>query len=74
MNFDESMESLNLKFTSGNRISVERATIIDKEWKAIKKEITRLGKIEVHAKKLMFHIEILLVICIILALGLVVII
>lgn len=46
MTFDEAYRNLELKFTSGNQISVERATIIDKEWEAIKAELFRLDQIE----------------------------
>jgi len=45
MTFDEAMKSLELKFSSGNNIPVERATIIDKEWQSIKTEIERLNKL-----------------------------
>lgn len=45
MTFEEAIESLTLKFTSGNDIEVERATILRKEWKAILTELERI-KIE----------------------------
>ena len=46
MNFDDAYRELDLKFTSGNRIPVERATITVKEWEAIKAELFRLDQIE----------------------------
>lgn len=41
MDFKEAYETLELKFTSGNPIPVERSTILDKEWKAIKGELKK---------------------------------
>jgi hypothetical protein len=35
MNFNKALETLESKFTSGNSISVERATITRAEWDAI---------------------------------------
>lgn len=35
MTFEEAVESLRLKFQSGNPIEVERATILRKEWEAL---------------------------------------
>lgn len=37
MTLDEALESLKLKFTSGNEIEVERATITREEYEAIMK-------------------------------------
>lgn len=46
MEFKDAIESLNLKFTSGNKIPVERTTIVNEEWQVIKKELKRLQEIE----------------------------
>lgn len=35
MEFKEALESLKLKFTSGNKIKVDRATILRTEWEAL---------------------------------------
>jgi hypothetical protein len=35
MDIDSAIETLNQKFTSGNAIDVERATILSSEWEAI---------------------------------------
>lgn len=35
LTFEEAVESLHLKFQSGNSIEVERATITRKEWDAL---------------------------------------
>ena len=35
MTFKEAVENLKLKFTSGNDIEIERATILRKEWDVI---------------------------------------
>ena len=46
MNIGEALKSLELKFTSGNVIEVERATITREEFEAIKEGITHLQEIE----------------------------
>jgi hypothetical protein len=42
MKFEEALENLSLKFSSSNDIPIERATILRKEWDAIKNEIDKL--------------------------------
>jgi len=44
MNFKEAFASLVLKFTSGNDMPVERATILNTEWEAIRNFIFKLQK------------------------------
>lgn len=39
MDFNKAYETLELKFTSGNSIPVERNTITREEWDAIKEQI-----------------------------------
>jgi hypothetical protein len=42
MDIKEAIESLTLKFTSGNEIPVDRATILREEWEVIKAELDKL--------------------------------
>lgn len=46
MTFEEAYRDLELKFSSGNAIPVERAIILRTEWEAIKIELDRLKEIE----------------------------
>ena len=46
MTFDEMYQNMELKFTSGNAIPVERATITREEWEMIKGELERLYEVE----------------------------
>ena len=44
MKFDEAYESIKLKFSSGNNISVERVTLLREEWDAIEEKIENLRR------------------------------
>ena len=46
MTFDDMYKNMELKFTSGNAIPVERTTITREEWELIKAELNRLDEIE----------------------------
>ena len=37
MKFDEALKNMNSKFTSGNNVPVERATIVRDEWEALRR-------------------------------------
>jgi hypothetical protein len=50
MNFNKALETLESKFTSGNSISVERATITRAEWDAIY-PILKDKKVKIKRKK-----------------------
>jgi hypothetical protein len=47
MTFDEMYLNMELKFTSGNDIPVERAIITREEWELIKAELNRLDEMEI---------------------------
>lgn len=50
--FNEVYDDLEVRFTSGNDITVERATITNSEWIAIKDELYRLSQKEEKYEKL----------------------
>ena len=57
MEFKEAYETLESKFTSGDDIPVERATIKREEWEAIKNEINILESLEEKYDEMKYDIK-----------------
>lgn len=61
MNIDETMVSLALKFSSGNEIAVERATILREEYEAIKEMYDTIGQMNKRMKTIVDQMELQLI-------------